>query len=795
MDLAPLSVALLPLDPNRFAGVAAAGLAAGLLLVAWRPALVVRWPRAVLLALALVSLAAALALVRPEPLGLRLEIDPSTEPLLPSGDPAHAAYRKAVLDFGDDQVFVVAMEADVFGAGHLAALRRVSDAVSRLDGVRRVKSLVKVTSFRYDPAQDWIEVRPFIEDVPSDPAELAVLRRRALGDPLYRKTLVSPDGGAAALNVTFREMTDREFIEADLDGRIREILRRETTPERRFHVSGRPHIKSRMYHAMTRDLSVLIPVALGVTAGVLALVSGSLRAVVLSLATVGTAVLWTFGAIAALERPLTILTVLLAPTLLAIGGVYGVHMVERWQEEGTDLALAPDARALRTLERMIVPVGIAGLTTVVGFAALLITDVPAVFEIGAFSVLGVASVTLISLTGIPAALALAGPAREAPPRARARWAGRGLDRSLAALARLASRRPGAVIAAWLAVTAAAGAMIPRVTIDTDYLSFFDADDPVRVEFDHVNRLLAGAVPLYVVFDGDEPGRLRDPQVLRSIEAIQQRIDALPGVSRTLSFLDTLRVLNRVLSGDDPEQERIPDTRGAVTELFFLLPKADLQRFATVDQSSANLVVRTGTVGSAALRQLTRRIEGVLDGAVPDGLEAHVTGNAILLTRAADGVARSQPRTVGLAAAAIFVLLAVGLRSLRLGLVAMVPNVVPVLIFFGALGAGVAPLSLPTSLIGSVALGIAIDATAHYLVRYRAERRAGLDPAAAVLRCNRQVGRPIAIASAMLFFGFLSVTASQFATLREFGTLTAFTMAVCFATDLLLLPAVLVRARI
>ena len=142
-----------------------------------------------------------------------------------------------------------------------------------------------------------------------------------------------------------------------------------------------------------------------------------------------------------------------------------------------------------------------------------------------------------------------------------------------------------------------------------------------------------------------------------------------------------------------------------------------------------------------------------------------------------------------------VLLSVGLRSVRLGAVAMLPNVVPVLVFFGLLGLGAAPLSLPTSLIGSVALGIAIDATAHYLVRYRAERAAGAGPEQAVALTGLNVGRPVAIAALMLTLGFLSVSASEFATLRQFGALTAFTMAACAATDLLLLPAVLVRWKL
>lgn len=785
-----------PVDPASFAVLCALFLGGGLSLASLRPHVVVAHPRAVLLALGLVTCCGVAALVRPFPPGVNLRVDPSTEPLLPTGDAAVDVYRGAVRDFGDDQVYVVAMECDdVFRADNLAALRRIGDAVSRIDGVRSVTSLARVSSFRYVSEHDWLEVQQFIEEIPSDPVALAALRERALSNPLYRRNIVSDDGRTAALNVRFKSMTDLDFIAARIDARIRSVLDAETREGRRFYVSGRPHVKALMYHTMTRDLAVLIPVALAVVGGVLAFAAGTPRGVMLPLFSLVVAVIWTFGSIAFLERPLTVLTVLLAPTLVAIGSVYGVHVVSRYEEE-VARGGPREAVVLRTCLRMRSPVLVAGVTTAIGFAALLTTDVPAVFEVGAFSILGVLSVTLLSLTAVPAALALL-PLRE--PRVRTGFGARlhrGLDGALAAAARLACARPGAVIGVFGAITLGAVAAIPRIVIDTDYLSFFDADAPVRVEFDRINQLLAGAVPLYVVLDGGRPGAFREPALLRRVEALEMRLQGVPGVSRTLSFLDGIRRFNRAIEADDPTAERIPDTRAGVTEILFMFPKNDLSRFATIDHGAANLVVRTGEVGSAAVRALTDRIEAVLaDGALPESVRAAVTGHAVLLNRAADGVARSQPRTVASAALAIFVLLSVGLRSVRLGAVAMLPNVVPVLVFFGVLGLGAAPLSLPTSLIGSVALGIAIDATAHYLVRYRTERTAGAGAEEAVARAGLNVGRPVAIAALMLTLGFLSVSVSEFATLRQFGVLTAFTMAVCAATDLLLLPAILVRWKL
>ena len=137
---------------------------------------------------------------------------------------------------------------------------------------------------------------------------------------------------------------------------------------------------------------------------------------------------------------------------------------------------------------------------------------------------------------------------------------------------------------------------------------------------------------------------------------------------------------------------------------------------------------------------------------------------------------------------------IGFRSLRLGVLAMLPNLVPVTLYFGLLGLGAAPLSVPTSLIGSVALGITVDDTAHFLARYRDERRRGLDPEAAVLRCGRAVGRPMAFTGLMLMAGFAVVALSGFATLRQFGLLSATTFGICLLNDLVLLPALLVKTR-
>ncbi len=769
-------------------------MAAGLWVAGARP----RWPieRAGLALglLGLVTAAAALGLVDVSPLRVGLRIDPSTEPLLPRGDPTRAHYAEAVRDFGDDEIYSVAIACgEVFDFACLDVIDRVSARIARLEGVRSVSSLTDVTAFRWVPDESWVEIAPFIEEVPRDPAALAALRERALADPVYRRTLVSEDARTAAVNVRFRKMDDAVFLESGLDEAVGAILAEELPPGIGRHVAGRPHVKVHVYRGILRDLLLLVPIAIGVMGVVLLVFFRSARGVLLPIGTALTANVWTFGFVGWVGEPLSLLTGLLAPMLVAIGCVYGVHVVARYEEEAAR-ASTPVEAALATLLHVRRPALVAGVTTVIGFGALLITDVPAVFELGTYAMLGIASATLVSLVGIPAVLSRLPLPGRAALGSRERAATRVLDAALSWLAVVVTRRSRPLLVVWALVAVLAAAAVPRIVIDTDYLSYFAPDDPIRLDFEAVNAALAGVVPIYVVVDAAEAGGLREPELLAAIERLESRLAAVPGVGRTNSLLDMLRQLNRAFHRDDPAAGRIPDTRPAVTELLFMLPKAETARLTTVDHTRANVVVRTGAVGSSAVLALTDAL-GRAAGSEPlPGAEIRISGNTILLSRSADGIARSQPLSVAMAALAIALLVAGSLRSVRLGLVAMIPNVIPVLVFFGALGFGAAALSVPTSLIGCMALGVAIDDTVHWLARYRAERDAGADAAAAIRTALRRVGRPIAITSLMLCIGFLVITGSRFATLQAFGVLSAFTMAVCLATDLILLPAVLGRVR-
>lgn len=781
-----------------FVGCGLALLAGASWVVCFRPEWVVDAPRTTLSMIAFVSLGALLSLVRIDPLGFTIGVDPASQPLIRRSDPGIADYARATADFGSDDVYVVAMETDgVFTQANLTALRDLHNRLRHLPGIASVESLAHALSVEWDARREVVQVGDFVEEIPSEPDRLLALRERALAHPVYRKTLISSDAKTAAIDITFQPMSDTEFVALDLDGRIGALLEAATTPERRFYVAGRPHVRTQAHHGMVRDLLTLVPVAIAVAAGALWFMSGSLLGMLIPLFACLLATLWVYGAMALLKVDINLITLVIGPMMICIGSVYGVHLLARHRLVVLE---QPDVRSavLASLVYARVPVAMAGTTTCIGFGALLLADVPATIQLGGFAIVGIAGVTLLTLTGVPAVLVLVRAAAVAPSAPSAGvGAGfeRALDRVLRWIASLVLHRPGPLLAFWVLATIAAAVVMPRIEIDTDFISFFREESKVRTDFDAVNRLLAGAVPIYVPISGPGAGAFREPAALRAVSRLQADLEALPGVSEVLSSVDYIRLANRAMHDDDPQHATIPPTRAAVAEAIFLLPKNDLRRFATSNHGRNNLVVRSTRSGSAAVRELEARMEEVIEEAgLKPVLHASVTGNAILLNRSADEISGNQATQVGLAALAILILIVAVFGSLRLGAIAMIPNVVPVVLFFGVLGIGAAPLSIPTSLIGSIALGIAIDDSMHFLVAYRGQRDRGRSPSEAAEFCILTIGRPIVMTSIMIVVGFLVILVSGFATIQEFGALTALTMAICLATDLLLLPALLVRFR-
>jgi len=735
---------------------------------------------------------------------LQVRIENSLESVLPHGDPAVAYYEHVRKLFGSDDVAVIGMRTDdLLAPAAILKIARVTDALARLPGVERVLSLTNAV----DPAADVVTPPKLLPRIPPTPADVAALKEKLAAVPLYRQNLVADDWKGTAINVFFQNLSDAQYADLGLDRKIRDILAAAEGPERFFYTGG-SHIKLAAVELMRRDLAVFTPIALAIVLVVLWIAFKTVRGVALPIITVSAALVWTLGIMVLVGKAITLGTFILPPLLLVVGSSYAIHVMARYYEQVW--AHAPrEALVVRAFERVWVPLVISALVTGVGFGALMVNRITAIWDLGLFAVVGVVCLTVCSLTLLPATLELL------PSELRTETSGRLGPRLQARLERLGqfayrSRRAILWTAGVAAIVALAGARLIRV--DSDFLYYFEEDSPVRVEAETINRRIVGSNPFYIVIGGAAPGTMRRWEVLKIVKDLQAFIATLPGVTSSISLVDYLELLQSGLDGSgsgdlvvDQDGNIVPAEKPKsfwedptrlepVLALVGTSPET-FEGVVTRDFGTSNILVRTDLSGSRAIERTLARIRAWVAEHVPAEVPVELTGMLVLMSGTTSDIVRGQIESLTLALVVIFIVMSLMFLSVKIGFLAILSNVLPIVVFFGVMGWLGILLNLGTSLIAAIALGIAVDATIHYMARLNLELQGETDQAAAIVRAVRGVGKPIVDTTVALTLGFLSFAFSSFVPIENFGVLAGITMATSLGTNLVLLPALLATTKI
>lgn len=738
---------------------------------------------------------------------LSIRIESSLSSVLPSGDPQIEYYAKVRETFGSDDVGVVGVRADdVFAPATLAKIARVTEAIAKVNGVQSVASLTNAP----DPAEDVINQPRLLPRIPPSKAELDTLKKKLRDIPLYGKNLVSDDLKGVAINVFFKNLTDVQYYDLQVDRNIRRILEQEEGPEH-FYFTGAAHVTQAAMELMRRDLMIFTPIALVLVLISFGLSFWSVRGVVLPAISVVMALSWTLGVMVLVGKPITLGTFVLPPLLLVVGSSYAIHVMARYYEQ-IDAGTAADVLVLRAFQRVWIPLTISGFTTLVGFGSLMVNRITAIWDLGLFAVIGILLLMVTSLTFIPAALQLL------PIERRAKSSGRvspALDEGLNRLGKrdYVFRMPILWVSAAVAAVAVVGAAL--IQVDSNFLYYFKPTSPIRSDNEMINQHIVGSNPFYLVIDSEEDGTMKRWEVLKQVKELERFLLTLPGITSCLSFVDYLELFeaglnnpkgaegevsldaqgNIVAPGEKPKPFwEEPQNLAPVLQLVSTNPKA-FKGVVTPDYRSGTVLVRTNLTGSQDIEHTLARIRQYVAEQFPPKIHVTPTGNLVLLTGTASDIVSGQIQSLSLALGVIFIVMSLMFLSLKVGLLAIVPNVLPILVFFGAMGWGGVYLNLGTSLIAAIALGIAVDSTIHYMARLNVELKGAVDQVSALVTTLRIVGPPILYATVALFLGFLTFGFSSFVPIQQFGVLSAATMGTALITNLVLLPAVLGTTKI
>ncbi|HEY7547223.1 MAG TPA: efflux RND transporter permease subunit, partial [Blastocatellia bacterium] len=485
--------------------------------------------------------------------------------------------------------------------------------------------------------------------------------------------------------------------------------------------------------------------------------------------------------------------------LMAIGSAYVFHVLNQYRISMSKIdpasSKAEKLNAWTDGVKFIGPsVIVSATTTMAGFAALTSSRVPTARDNGMFEAIGVFFLLLLTMLFIPAALALASPRALGRARREKKDYATWLNGFLRQVTALVLYRRRIVLAVSILITALVGAGMYWIRVNTDYLRIFPERSDAVQQVLKFHERLAGAATIQMVVSG-EKGAVTDPEFIAALSRLQEFALSQPGVDSALSIADVLRRFNSIF--DPNAKTPFPADRARIEAIFndYLSQDELVSRVVDRDRSRAIIVLRVNLYGSNELRALTQKLEEWSRANLPAGVTARSTGSFILLNDASDALAASQSSSMAIAIISIYLMMVIMFRSLATALLALIPNLLPIICYYGFLGWTGITLDITTSLVASAVLGIAVDNAVHMIRRYRQsldERASGTesDEGWATWLSILRTGKPMVLGNLMLVGGNLLFMISSFTPIRIAGLLWVITILACLAADLIFLPALM-----
>lgn len=710
-----------------------------------------------------------------------LKLDNTLTAWFPENDKDYRTYQEFQDDFSGNRNLVIALEAnDVFAAPVLNYIDEKTEAIEEVDFVDRVYSLS--TANRVSGTEEGIEVKPLLHGM--NEGMLPAIREYALQNEMFRGDLVSTDGTLTTMWITFdEENADRE--RSRILAEIREIMEEGSPDGVKVYYSGSMEI-SKEYDRFTmqnqRDFTP--PLILLIVVAILFLFR-SLSRLLIVVFVVGSSLAWTIGIYSLLGFSFNVISGMLIPLIVILSISDSIHILEYHNE----ISRRQDNRKevyVSTLAYITSPCFATSLTTALGLLSLTSSKVPAVKTFGIGSSIGILSAFIISIVYVPFLISII-PSKYRAAKESA-WLG-----PLKTLHRFNHRRSRALLIGMTSLFLLAIFYITKLEVNTNQTDFFDEESQIRRAASLLNSRLSGVFSVEIYLKGEE-GSMKEPDVLRAMERFRERVTAYQDVKKVLSLADQVKMVNRELENGKPEEYRIPESRELVAQELFLLSlsrkgREDLLNIVTSDYSRTRISVKMKSMSSDELVDLCRAIDGEAKASFAGtGVIPLLTGSGRLFSNLDKYLVESQIRSFTIAFLTVILFMFLFFRSWKYGALSILPNLFPIILVLGIMGLTGITLNVATVTVSSVALGIAVDDTIHFISRFKRERRMmGHDRIQSLENTTIHVGRAVVSTSVINILGFSVLVISDFVPTVYFGSLVALTMGLALIGDLVYLP--------
>jgi uncharacterized protein len=733
-------------------------------------------------------------------------------------DPVLIAYNAYRDQFGYDERIIIGIRtADVFADEFLKKLRALHrDLEKNVPYVDDITSLINARNTRGEGNQLLVE--DLLEHWPKDQAEFDVVKARALRNPLYKNMLLSEDGTFTTIVIQLdtyssegagsdvlqgfddeeppagkrKYLTNKENSQAV--AAVKKAIARHKDPTFAVHLAGSSVVTDTLKRTMRRDMIKFIRLVFATIALFLLIVFRRISGVVLPLLTVVLSVVCTIGLMALTGTPIKMPTQILPSFLLAVGVGASVHLLAIFYQRFDDAGDKEDALAY-ALGHSGLAIVMTSLTTAAALGSFSLAEIAPIADLGRFAAAGVIISLIFTVVLLPVLLSLC-PMRPKQPRADG---GKPLmDRILLGTADFSVKHAKAIIAFCLILIVLCVVFACQLRFSHNFLTWFPVSSDIRRSTETIDKTMKGSVSMMVVVDTGQENGLHDPKILRALDELCTDMEAWEGdgyfIGKAWSLPTILKEINRALNENRPEFYTVPANRTLIAQELLLFENSgsdDLEDVVDSQFSKLRVSMKLPWVDAVKYEAIIGRVKDAFEERLGASARITVTGITPLFGRAVSASIHSSAQSYVIAFGAITVMMILLLGSFRVGLLSMIPNILPILVVMAIMVPARMPLDMFTMLVGSIAIGLAVDDTIHFVHNFRRYHQQCGDPQEAVRRTLATTGRAMLTTSIVLSIGFFVYMFATMSNMFNFGLLVGLAIVIALLADFFLAPALMV----
>ncbi|MEH0155253.1 MMPL family transporter [Limibacter armeniacum] len=738
--------------------------------------------------------------------------------IIPETDSAMIAYEQFREKFGEDaNSFVIGVkDPALFKLENFKKFKALGDKLTQLKmgkddlshlkmsesakdsllnkGINGVISPANLYYLSPDRVQQKFELKKFFPTVPDTQAQLDSILNEAHKIKFYENTIFGKDG-ATLMAVSM----DPSILNSEARIPLMEKLMDITTAFEEdtgihLYYAGLPYVRAIMADQVKSELTLFLMLSAAVTALVLFLFFRSISAVVVPLTMIGVIVVWIMGTLGLLGYKITILTGLLPPVLIVIGIPNSIYLLNKYHQE---YSRSRDKR--KALTTVIKKIGVVTLitntTTAIGFCVLVLTGISAMQEFGIVAGINIAVTFVISILFIPAVFSYL-PEPDTRHLKHLNFKGTQGIIHLLEVAVTHYRKVVYIITAIIIVISFFGAY--KIKAVSHMVDDLPEDFHVKSDLRFFEEHFKGVMPLEIVVNTQKKKGFRRNGVLEKVDEIQQYLASNPEITPAVSLVTLLKTANQAFYGGDTVNYRLPSRYELAYIMKYLGNQTNEQKQISTNFSDSTgqylrLSMKVADIGSIEMDTLVNRVTKKIEGDIlkDTDLTVDVTGTTLIFIKGNEFLIKNLKQSMLIAFVLIAIIMGTLFGNLRIVIISLIPNLIPLLFTAGIMGYFGVPLKPSTAIIFSIAFGISVDDSIHFLAKYRQEMKLfNGDLKKALIVSIRETGTSMLYTSIVLFFGFIIFIFSAFGGTIALGLLTSITLLVAMITNLILLPSLL-----